>query len=72
MNPFQYERARDAAGAIHAVSPRSKFLAGGTNLIHLMKNGIEKPEMLIDLNRGAVRAASESTSSASRSKEVRQ
>ena len=56
MNPFQYERARDAAGAVHAVSPRSKFLAGGTNLIDLMKNGVENPEMLIDLNRVALAA----------------
>jgi xanthine dehydrogenase YagS FAD-binding subunit len=54
MNPFQYQRAQDAAGAIRAVSPRSKFLAGGTNLIDLMKNGIEKPETLIDLNRVAL------------------
>jgi len=56
VNPFQYQRARDAAGAIHAVSPRSKFLAGGTNLIDLMKNGVEKPEVLIDLNRVALAA----------------
>ena len=46
MNPFQYERARDAAGAVHAVSPRSKFLAGGTNLIDLMKNGVEPKAVL--------------------------
>ncbi|HEX3743540.1 MAG TPA: xanthine dehydrogenase family protein subunit M [Bryobacteraceae bacterium] len=54
MNPFQYERARDAAGAVQSVSPRSKFLAGGTNLIDLMKNGVEKPEVLIDVNRVAL------------------
>ncbi len=51
MNPFQYQRASDAAGAIHALSPGAKFLAGGTNLIDLMKNGVETPEALVDLNR---------------------
>ena len=56
MNPFQYQRAQDAAGAIRSVSPRSKFLAGGTNLIDLMKNGVEKPDTLIDLNRVALAA----------------
>lgn len=56
MNPFQYERAREAAGAVRAVSPRAKFLAGGTNLIDLMKNGVEKPSLLIDLNRIALAA----------------
>jgi xanthine dehydrogenase YagS FAD-binding subunit len=56
MNPFQYQRVRDAAGAIRAVSPQSKFLAGGTNLIDLMKNGVEKPAELIDINRVALAA----------------
>lgn len=51
MNPFQYQRARDAAGAVSAVSPHSKFLAGGTNLIDLMKNRVENPNELIDINR---------------------
>jgi xanthine dehydrogenase YagS FAD-binding subunit len=56
VSPFQYQRAQDAAGAIRSVSSRSKFLAGGTNLIDLMKNGVEKPEVLIDLNRVALAA----------------
>jgi xanthine dehydrogenase YagS FAD-binding subunit len=54
MNPFQYQRAQDAKSAIGAISPRSKFLAGGTNLVDLMKNGVEKPETLIDINRVAL------------------
>ena len=54
MNPFQYQRAADAAGAIQATSARSKFLAGGTNLVDLMKNGVEKPDELIDINRVAL------------------
>ena len=54
MNSFRYERARDAAAAVQATSVHSKFLAGGTNLVDLMKNGVEKPEHLIDINRVAL------------------
>src|SRR2546421_2536723 len=53
MNPFAYSRANDAAGAVSAVSakPRAKFLGGGTNLIDLMKMGVETPAQLVDINR---------------------
>ena len=54
MNPFQYQRATDIAGAIRSMAPGCKFLAGGTNLVDLMKNGVEKPAALIDLNRVAL------------------
>ncbi len=54
MNPFEYRRATDAASAVQAVSAHSKFLAGGTNLIDLIKNGVEQPEQLIDVNRVAL------------------
>src|SRR4051794_7952336 len=45
MNPFTYSRAEDANQAVTAVSgkPQSKFLGGGTNLIDLMKMGVETP-----------------------------
>jgi len=45
MNPFTYSRATDANQAVTAVSgkPQSKFLGGGTNLIDLMKMGVETP-----------------------------
>jgi xanthine dehydrogenase YagS FAD-binding subunit len=56
MNSFQYQRAADVAGAMRAISIGSKFLAGGTNLIDLMKNGVEQPEQLIDINRIALAA----------------
>jgi xanthine dehydrogenase YagS FAD-binding subunit len=56
MNPFQYQRATDVSGAIHSMTPGCKFLAGGTNLVDLMKNGVEKPAALIDLNRVALAA----------------
>ena len=51
MNPFNYERAKNAEAAVRAAAPNSRFLAGGTNLIDLMKNYVERPEKLIDINR---------------------
>ena len=53
MNPFTYSRVTDANQAVTAVSgkPKSKFLGGGTNLIDLMKMGVETPNGLIDINR---------------------
>lgn len=54
MNPFHYQRATDAGAAVAALSPQAKVLAGGTNLIDLMKNGVERPEKLIDINKVAL------------------
>jgi xanthine dehydrogenase YagS FAD-binding subunit len=52
MQPFEYHRASDATEAIHAVGRGgSKFLAGGTNLIDLMKQQIETPSHLVDITR---------------------
>ena len=52
MNPFTYSRATDADQAVSAISakPQGKFLGGGTNLIDLMKMGVETPDSLIDIN----------------------
>lgn len=52
MRPFTYERAEDVSGAIRAVAsrPDARFIAGGTNLIDLMKMGIENPAHLVDVN----------------------
>jgi xanthine dehydrogenase YagS FAD-binding subunit len=50
MKPFTYERAETPAQAATAVSkPGAKFLAGGTNLLDLMKLQIETPTHLIDI-----------------------
>src|SRR3954454_5067926 len=54
MNPFEFERATDASHAVQALRDSGKFLAGGTNLIDLMKNGVERPSRLIDINRVAL------------------
>ena len=53
MRPFKYTRASDAAGAARAVAanPRAKFLAGGTNILDLMKEDVERPTELVDLTR---------------------
>src|SRR5438270_10106162 len=51
MNPFRYERASDASAAIAmlAQAPSAAFLGGGTNLVDLMKLGVAKPDLLIDV-----------------------
>ena len=52
MNPFRYERASDVASACaSAARPAAKFIAGGTNLVDLMKLQIEAPAQLVDITR---------------------
>src|SRR5687768_17296890 len=53
MRPFKYVRASDPATATRTVAanPRAKFLAGGTNLLDLMKEDVERPNELVDLTR---------------------
>ena len=49
MTPFRFERAGDVAEAVRAGAlPSAKFLGGGTNLIDLMRETIERPEVLVD------------------------
>jgi xanthine dehydrogenase YagS FAD-binding subunit len=52
MTPFTYERATTVRSAANSVSRASgsKFIAGGTNLLDLMKHQIETPEHLVDVN----------------------
>ncbi|WP_212006215.1 xanthine dehydrogenase family protein subunit M [Chitinophaga sp. HK235] len=53
MNQFSYVRATTAKAAIDAISKdkNARFIAGGTNLLDLMKSGVLAPERLIDINR---------------------
>jgi xanthine dehydrogenase YagS FAD-binding subunit len=53
MIAFQYARANDVADAVRQISaePSAKFIAGGTNLIDLMKEDVERPSRLIDISR---------------------
>ncbi|SMH62271.1 FAD binding domain-containing protein [Azospirillum agricola] len=52
MRPFTYERATSPAAAAAAVerNPGARFIAGGTNLLDLMKLEIETPVHLVDVN----------------------
>ncbi|MGW7790483.1 FAD binding domain-containing protein [Streptomyces tricolor] len=51
MREFDYQRAHDVAGAVALLDadPDTRFLGGGTNLVDLMKTGVERPARLIDI-----------------------
>ena len=52
MNAFSYVLAKDVDAALRAgQAPGTKFLAGGTNLLDLMKGGVEQPLRLVDVSR---------------------
>jgi xanthine dehydrogenase YagS FAD-binding subunit len=53
MQPFKYTRATDVTGATRAVSSNkdARFLGGGTNLLDLMREGVENPSELVDIAR---------------------
>jgi xanthine dehydrogenase YagS FAD-binding subunit len=53
VKPFTFERATTPEQAVsaYAAQPHARFLAGGTNLVDLMKLGVETPEHLIDVSR---------------------
>ena len=51
MTPFSYSRAADTADAIRLRAAKdSMFLGGGTNLVDLMRESIERPTSLIDVS----------------------
>jgi xanthine dehydrogenase YagS FAD-binding subunit len=51
MKQFQYVRATSNAGVLTAISkPSTKIIAGGTNLVDLMKRGVTAPDKLVDIN----------------------
>jgi len=51
VTPFAYARARgvDEALALRATHPEARFIAGGTNLLDLMKENVARPTLLIDI-----------------------
>jgi xanthine dehydrogenase YagS FAD-binding subunit len=53
MINFQYARVNDIADAVRQIAgdPNTKFIAGGTNLIDLMKMHVEQPTKVIDITR---------------------
>jgi xanthine dehydrogenase YagS FAD-binding subunit len=62
---FAYDRPADARGAVAAATAdgdgRVRYLGGGTNLVDLMKLGVESPERLVDVRRLAGHDAIEDT-----------
>jgi xanthine dehydrogenase YagS FAD-binding subunit len=52
MRPFAYERAADQPAAIRRVAgdPAARYLAGGTNLVDLMRLGVAGPDLLVDVS----------------------
>lgn len=53
MRPFKYTLATNANMAIQSAlaNPHATFLAGGTNILDLMKEDVERPDELIDITR---------------------
>jgi xanthine dehydrogenase YagS FAD-binding subunit len=52
MTPFTYQRAASVEDAIDRVGATGgKYLAGGTNLVDLMKDNVEAPAALIDIRK---------------------
>ncbi|MGH3340541.1 MAG: FAD binding domain-containing protein, partial [Propionibacteriaceae bacterium] len=50
MRPFGYVKPLDVDSAVLAgASPGAKFLGGGTNLVDLMREGIETPDTVVDV-----------------------
>jgi len=53
VKPFRFDRAGDISGAVATLArePAGEFLAGGTNLVDLMKLGVMEPDVLVDVRR---------------------
>lgn len=53
MQPFKFTRAVEPGVAVKTVAANAnaRFIAGGTNLLDLMKEGVEKPSELVDISR---------------------
>jgi xanthine dehydrogenase YagS FAD-binding subunit len=53
VKPLEYSRPESVAEAIrqHGGNPEAKFLAGGSNLVDLMKYGVEQPTVIVDVAR---------------------
>lgn len=56
MNRFAYSRAADVGDAVARAAAGGRYLAGGTNLVDLMKENVERPDALVDIGRLPFRA----------------
>ena len=59
MNPFQYSKPDSIRDAVHLAGPASRYIAGGTNLLDLMKENLTRPEHLIDITGLPLREVTE-------------
>jgi xanthine dehydrogenase YagS FAD-binding subunit len=59
MNPFTYSKPSAVDEAVRLAGPRSRFIAGGTNLLDLMKENLTRPEQLIDITGLPLREVTE-------------
>ena len=50
MNRFSYSKPRQVTDAIQQLSDTGRFIAGGTNLLDLMKENVARPDQLVDIN----------------------
>jgi xanthine dehydrogenase YagS FAD-binding subunit len=64
MINFEFSRATDVADAVRqiAADPQARFIAGGTNLIDLMKYDVERPMRVIDITRLPLKSVEETAS----------
>ena len=64
MINFEFSRATDVADAVRQIAsdPEARFIAGGTNLIDLMKYDVERPMRLIDITRLPLKSVEETPS----------
>ena len=62
MNPFQYSKPDSVDNAVHLAGPATRFIAGGTNLLDLMKENLTRPEHLIDITGLPLREVTETAS----------
>jgi xanthine dehydrogenase YagS FAD-binding subunit len=67
MRPFEYVRAADAGAGVAAIAgnPQARYLAGGTNLLDLMKEDVERPTRIVDITRLPLRQIRQTTSGVS-------
>jgi xanthine dehydrogenase YagS FAD-binding subunit len=59
MKTFEYASATDVSAAVELGSSGGQFLAGGTNLVDLMKLGVATPDLLVDINKLPLREVTE-------------
>ncbi|BBX61365.1 hypothetical protein MSAS_05390 [Mycobacterium saskatchewanense] len=50
MFPFRYTKAADERSALTAAAAGARYIAGGTTLVDLMRETVERPDLLVDIN----------------------